>query len=156
MIGNNSIWSGARNMLVFYLLTDIDEFHQFRKSIEESTNSPRLNKSLFVVVVENNEQKSILPNKPYFLYLTKTDFNFFGRLKNKDTKERFNSEFDLMLVYGALKPYFVKLANKSKVKKRVAISDIEGLDYDIRLAPMSNRFNQIALYTKEVLGKIQP
>lgn len=155
MTNNQSLWAGAKNMLVFYLLHNVDEFELFRRSLEESSNSPRLRNSLIVVIVENETFKHILPEKPYFLYLTKTDFNFWGKLKNKENKARFDKRYDLLLVYGELKPHFVRLANKAKVQKRVTITEVEGLNYDIRLAPVAKGFNQIAKYTKEILGKIQ-
>lgn len=151
---NSTIWQGAENMIIFYLLHSVDEFNLFRKSIAESTNSPRLKKSLIVVIVESQEQKSILPETPYFIYLTKSDFNWLGKLKSQEARDRFNVKYDLLLVYGNLKPNFVKLANKTKVEKRVTITEVENLQYDIKLQPESNQINQIASYTKEILGRI--
>ncbi|CAN0012904.1 unnamed protein product [Chrysoparadoxa australica] len=152
---NSNIWQSAENMIVFYLLHSVDEFNLFRKSIAESASSPRLKKSLIVVIVENQEQKSILPNQPYFIYLTKSDFNWMGKLKNQEARQRFQTKYDLLLVYGNLKPNFVKLANKTNVEKRVTITEVENLKYDIKLQPESNQINQIASYTKEILGRIQ-
>lgn len=150
-----SLWDDARNMLVFYVLSNVDEFEMFRKSLDDRPDSSRLYQSLIVVIVENDQFKEILPEKPYFVYLSKSDFNFFGRIKNKEIKARFSQPFDLMLVYGKLKPMFVRLANKANAKKRVSIADIEGLKYDIRLSPQGKGFKQVAKYTKETLEKIQ-
>lgn len=152
---DQTIWSKANSVIVFYSYKDQVEFERFRKSFDSIIKKNALMNSYFVVFVDVNVSKSILPINSYFIYLSKKDINLFGKLKNKADANKIEKKFDLMLVYGEINDKFLRIIRKTKAGRRVGGNTTDKISLDIKLHSNSEGIEQITNFTREILEKIK-
>jgi uncharacterized protein Veg len=141
---------------VFYSLKDVREFNQFKKATDDLINSKVLQNTLFVIFLENSSDKLELPESTRFKYLAKSDFNFFGRIKEKELHQRLKEEYDTLFVFGNIDDKHAKRINNMKASQRIVTNSTEKINYDISINANATGVEQIANFVKETLEKIQP
>lgn len=147
--------SNGEKIIVFYTFKDVREFANFKLSTENLISGSVIQSTLFVVFLEDESQKTQLPDTVRFKYLAKKDYNFLGQLKDKELRELLRSKYDLLLVFGDVEAKNIKLINKVQARKRIISSLTEGLNFDIRLNSSSIKIEQITSFAQEILSRIQ-
>lgn len=152
---NGTLGANGEKIIVFYTFKDEREFQNFKNSIENLIHASVLQSTLFIIFLQNETQKSKLPEGVRYKYVSKSDFNFFKQIKDKDLRALLKSNFDLLLVFDQVEENYVKLINKVNAKQRIISSLTDGLNFDIRLNANSIKIEQIASFAKDTLEKIQ-
>jgi hypothetical protein len=150
VLGNNN-----EKVVVFYSFKDVREFNQFKKATDELINSKVLQSTLFVVLMENPSDKLELPESARFKYLSKSDFNFIGLIKDKELRSSLKDTFDTLFVFGNINEKHIKLVNKINAKQRIVTNSTENIKFDISINANATGVEQIANFAKETLEKIQ-
>ncbi len=152
---NGTIGANGEKIIVFYTFKDMREFNNFKEATESIIHGSVLQSTLFVVFVEEEAQKSNLPEGVRFKYISGSDFNFLKQLKDKELRSLLKNHFDILLVFDSIDEKYVKMINKTKATQRIISSLTEGLNFDIRLNSDSIKIEQIASFAKDTLEKIQ-
>jgi len=150
VLGNN-----GEKIIVFYSFKDVSEFNKFREGMSNLINAKVLQSTLFVVFMENASEKLYLPDSVRFKYLAKSDFNFFGQVKDKNLRQSMKDKFDVLLVFGNIQENQLKRINKISATKRIVTNSAENLKFDISINANTTSIEQIANFTKETLEKIK-
>ncbi len=150
-----NLGTNGEKIIVFYTFKDKREFENFKSGSEAMISGSVLQSSLFVIFLADATQKVQLPDTIRFRYISKTDFNFLGVLKDKELREMLKAKFDILLAMGEFDPSGVKMMNKITARKKIVSSLTEGIKFDIRLNSSSVRIEQITSFAKETLGRIQ-
>lgn len=142
-------------IIVFYSYKDVREFNKFREAMSKLINGKVLQSTLFIVFMENEKDKLQLPESARFKYIVKTDFNFFGQFKDKDLRQNFKENFDILFVFGAIEEKHLKRINKIQATQRIVTNSTDHLNFDISINANATGIEQIANFAKETLEKIQ-
>jgi hypothetical protein len=118
-------------------------------------NAEVLRSSLLIIFTENDTEKLNLPESVRFKYLAKSDFNFFGQVKDKNLREAMKNKFDVLFVFGNIHENQHKRINKINAIKRIVTNSAGNLKFDISINANATSVEQIANFTRETLEKIQ-
>jgi hypothetical protein len=154
-MNSGTIGENGEKIIMFYTYKDLREFNHFKEATESLINGNVLQSTLSVVFVEDEVQKSQLPDSARFKYICKKDFNFIGQLKDKELRQTLKLSYDILLVFDQIEDRYIKMINKLDVKQRIISSRTEGINFDIRLNSNSIKIEQIANFAKETLERIQ-
>jgi|TARA_R110000737_G_scaffold164641_2_gene192302 hypothetical protein len=154
-MSNSVLGNRNEKIIVFYSFKDVREFNQFKNATDELINGKVLQSTLFVVFMEDAEDKLQLPESARFKYLSRSDYNIFGQIKDKELRQSIKEKFDTLFVFGNISEKHAKLVNKIKANRRIVTNSTDFINFDISINANATGVEQIANFAKETLEKIQ-
>ncbi|MBM3451821.1 MAG: hypothetical protein FJX84_01635 [Bacteroidetes bacterium] len=99
-MNENSIWSTTESLLIVLNCDDNEHMKDYKKALDRALNESNVEKLTIVVLLPKEVDKNSMTPHFVIYYISPTDFNFFGRLKDVQLLDEFKLNFDTLIWFG--------------------------------------------------------
>lgn len=119
-VSDQSIWNQTKRALLVLTYEDLEKLLAYRTALKDT--GLNVNDSHVICIVNSKNERKVLQEISSVSFVHKSDFNFFGRLRDEATQKALNRIYDLLIVVGDLNRRYSKLINKVKRQTAVGVN----------------------------------
>jgi hypothetical protein len=100
ILNEKSIWSTTDALLIVLNCDNDDQLKGYKKALDKALNDSNVQKLTIVVLLPKDVDKNAMTPHFVIYYVSPTDFNFFGKLKDIQLLDEFKLDYDTLIWFG--------------------------------------------------------
>ncbi len=151
-MNEKSIWNTTDSLLIVLNCDNDEQLKGYKKALDKALNDSNVEKLTIVVLLPKEVDKNSMTPHFVIYYVSPTDFNFFGRLKDGQLLDEFKLHYDTLIWFGDDSHRIFSYIKKIRYTNRIGVNAIRSyfemhLKADLENPPIAIEF------VHEVLSK---
>lgn len=121
-MNEKSIWSTTDSLLIVLNCDNDDQLRGYKKALDKALNDSNVEKLTIVVLLPKDVDKNTMTPHFVIYYVSPTDFNFFGKLKDVQLLDEFKLHYDTLIWFGDDSHRIFSYIKKIRYTNRIAVN----------------------------------